>query len=91
MRMVLFLEFTIEHADPEDTCVALERIATHLETLEGFVHARTLQNADDPRVFLLESTWSGTLPTLEPFEPPPGSVKTRSWTFQMLEPDWRSV
>jgi hypothetical protein len=91
MSTVLFLEFTIENPDLKQTRAALERIATDLEPLDGFVHARTLRNTDDPCVFLLESTWSGTVPTIEPFELPPGSVKTRTWTFNILEPAWESI
>ena len=93
MSAVLFLEFTVEPVDLEAIYVAFEKIAAHLELRDGFMQSRTLRNTDDPRVFLLESTWQAQAPTLEELrlEPVPGSVKTRTWMFTTLEPRWESV
>lgn len=93
MNTVLYLEYTIEDPDLEGVRAALDGMAARLEVIEGFVQARALQNTDDPRVFLLESTWNRAAPPLDglKLEPPPGGVKTRAWTFLILEPAWDAI
>ena len=79
---VLFLEVTIETQD-QTVLTSLQAIKTQLETQPGFQDARLLENTQDPRVILLESTWKISMPeVIEGF--PIEGLKCRRWSFRLI-------
>ena len=86
MKTVLYLEWTLEQtADVIEA--ALHRAARSLETSDGFLGARVLRNTQDRRVHLLETTWEGDPPALDPEALGLEALKARSWAFVVLEDD----
>jgi hypothetical protein len=79
---VLFLEVTLEQ--PDQTIIEhLQAIKTQLEGQPGCQNARLLENTQDPRVMLIESTWNLELPEgIDGF--PLEGLKCRRWSFRLL-------
>ena len=79
---VLFLEVTTETQD-QAVIERLRRIKTALEKHPGFLDARLLENTQDLRVILLESTWKISIPEfIEGF--PIEGLKCRRWSFRLI-------
>jgi heme-degrading monooxygenase HmoA len=79
---VLFLEVTLERQD-QAVIKKLETIKTALEIQPGFQDARLLENTQDPRVILLESTWKLEMPEVVEGFPIEG-LKCRQWSFRLI-------
>ena len=79
---VLFLEVTLEQQD-QAVIEKLEAVKTELEKQPGFHEARLLENTQDSRVILLESTWKISMPeVIEGF--PIEGLKCRRWSFRLI-------
>jgi quinol monooxygenase YgiN len=79
---VLFLEVTLERQD-QNVIERLQTIKTQLEAQPGCQQARLLENTQDPRVLLIESTWTLEMPeVIEGF--PIEGLKCRRWSFRLL-------
>ena len=79
---VLFLEVTLEQQD-QAVIEKLEAVKTELEKQPGFHEARLLENTQDLRVILLESTWKISIPEfIEGF--PIEGLKCRRWSFRLI-------
>jgi hypothetical protein len=80
--MVLFLEVTLERQD-QNVLGHLQAIKTQLEGQSGCQNARLLENTQDSRVMLIESTWVLEIPeVIEGF--PLENLKCRRWSFVVL-------
>lgn len=86
MKTVVYLEWTLEQTD-DVIEAALHRAARSLELRSGFLGARALRNTQDQRVHLLETTWAGDPPALDPGALGLEVLKARSWAFVVLEDD----
>jgi hypothetical protein len=79
---VLFLEVTLERQD-QNVLEHLQAIKNQLEIQPGCQDARLLENTQDSRVILIESTWNLEMPeVIEGF--PLENLKCRKWSFHVL-------
>ena len=79
---VLFLEVTLEQKD-QAVIEHLHTIKRELEMQPGFLNARLLENTQDARVILLESTWKLSMPEMIEGFPIEG-LKCRRWSFRLI-------
>jgi quinol monooxygenase YgiN len=80
--IVLFLEVTLERQD-QNVLEHLQTIKTQLEGQPGCVEARLLENTQDPRVLLIESTWTLEMPEeIDGF--PLEDLKCHRWSFRLV-------
>jgi quinol monooxygenase YgiN len=79
---VLFLEVTLERQD-QNIIEHLQAIKTQLEAQPGCQQARLLENTQDPRVLLLESTWRLEMPEVIDGFPIIG-LKCKRWSFRLV-------